>query len=90
MLKVVIDNDDISVSFSGNLKDSISYAAVIASAMYLNYTKESLIIAELFKSGVMALVGDPKSPVWKLDNQEDGNKSVEIKIPDGFQMPGDE
>ena len=90
MLKVEIDNDNLSVSFSGNLRDSVNYAAVIANAMYLNHAPKSLIAAELFKAGVMALVGDPKSPVWELYKQEDGIKSVEIKLPDGFKMPGDE
>lgn len=91
MLKVEIDNSKLShLEFHGSLRDAVNHSTNIISAMYAQYAEEDRIMAELFKGMVMALVGDPKSPVWGLDNQEDGIKSVEIKLPDGFQMPGDE
>ena len=91
MLKVEIGNNKLScLEFHGSLRDAVNHSANIISAMYAQYAEEDRIMAELFKAYVMALVGNSKSPVWELDNQEDGIKSVEIKIPDGFQMPGDE
>lgn len=91
MLKVEIGNNNLSyLEFHGSLSDAANHSANIINAIYKQYAEEDRIMAELFKGIVMALVGGPKSPVCGLDNQEDGIKSVEIKIPDGFQMPGDE
>jgi hypothetical protein len=91
MLKVEIGNNEHScLEFHGNLRDAVNHSVNIINAIYEQYAEEDRLMAELFKAGVMALVGDPKSPVWELYNQEDGIKSVEIKIPDGFQMPGEE
>jgi hypothetical protein len=91
MLKVVINKNALScLEFRGNLSDAVNHSVNIIHAIYEQYVEEDRIMAELFKGMVMALVGDHKSPVWELDNQEDGIKSVEIKLPDGFQMPGDE
>ena len=90
MLKVEIDKNALScLEFHGSLRDAVNHSVNIINAMYAQYAEEDRIMAELFKGMVIALVGDPKSPVWELHNQEDGIKSVEIKIPDGFQMPGD-
>lgn len=91
MLKVEIDNTKFAyLEFHGDLRDAVNHSTNIINAIYKQYAEEDRIMAELFKAYVMALVGDPKSPAWKLDDQEDGIKSVEIKLPNGFQMPGDE
>lgn len=91
MLKVEIGNNEHScLEFRGSLCDAVNHSMGIINSIYEKYAEEDRIMAELFKMGIIDLVGDPKSPVWELNNQEDGIKSVEIKIPDGFQMPGDE
>jgi hypothetical protein len=91
MLKVEIGNNEHScLEFRGSLRDAVNHSVNIINTIHKQYAEENRIMAELFKAYVIALVGDPKSPVWELHKQEDGIKSVEIKIPDGFQMPGDE
>lgn len=90
MLKVDINESGNSIEFKGNLRDALNYIASIVHNMYEAYREDDPAAAEIFKICVSHLLGSTTSSVWKSEKEKDGIKSVEIKLPDGFQMPGDE
>ena len=92
MLKVELDdkNEKGIIEFSGTLRNAIAESTCIIKDLYEHFCANDPITGQLFQLTIQAVISDDKSPVWELDNQEDGIKSVEIKLPDGFQMPGEE
>jgi hypothetical protein len=92
MLKVELDdkNEKAIIEFSGTLRNAIADSTYIINNLHEHLCANDPIAGLLFRLKIQALISDDKSPVWELDNQENGIKSVEIKIPDGFQMPSDE
>lgn len=90
MLKADVNESINSVEFHGNLIDAVNDIANIVRNMYEVYLEDDPVTAEIFKICVAHLLGSTTSSVWKSEKERDGIKSVEIKLPDGFQMPGDE
>ena len=92
MLKVEL-NSELGVGkieFAGNIANAISDTTFVIKDVYKNFYAKNALAGELFQIGIKALIMDDDSPVWKDEEEKDGIKSVEIKLPDGFKMPGDE
>ena len=92
MLKVDLNSErgDGSIEFSGNIATAISDTTFVIKDVYKHFSRKNALDGELFQIGIKALIMDDDSPVWKDEEEKDGIKSVEIKLPDGFKMPGDE
>ena len=92
MLKVDLDekNEKVIIKFRGTLRNAIADSTYIIMDLYEHFCANDPITGRLFQLAIQEMISDDNSPVWELNDQEDGIKSVEIKIPDGFQMPGDE
>ena len=90
MLKIEMNGKDCRIEFKGSIRDAVNHTANIVRSMYERYREDEPVMAELFKIGVTLLIGDDNSPVWKDEEEKDGIKSVEINLPEGFKMPGDE
>ena len=92
MLKVELDSEQGkgSIEFSGSIAKAISDTTFVIKDVYKHFYAKNAIAGELFQIGIKALIMDDDSPVWTDEEEQDGIKSVEIKLPDGFKMPGDE
>lgn len=93
MLKVDINAEqgNGSIEFSGSLANAVADATFAVRDMYRHFSEKEPLLGTLFQLGIQAIIVDDDSPVWRHNEKEkDGIKSVEIKLPDGFQIPGDE
>ena len=85
MLKVSIDEEigETKIEFSGNLTKAVSAATYIIKDIYDHFKENDALGGELFRFGIQALIIDDNSPVWDgKRSDEDGIKSVEVKLPD--------